>query len=267
MTIKGLILIGKGKMLMISVYNLTKEIRQAKKQITVFRNLNCAINSGEFVAIYGPVGSGKSSVIQVLGMLESPSYGKYVFEQNDISIMTEDEMIKFRSNKIGLVFSSPLLIPHLSILENIELPLVYSGMESADRESRVLSIADTLEIVDILSSRTEEITFFQKILVSFARALVTSPRVLIMDEPTSGLGSLEAEEILQLIQKLNREGLTVILGTQDFDTAKHAKRVFVMKDGELSKDVIVSEPINAIEVLKNLKKEDINKRGGEHDGI
>lgn len=199
------------------------------------KDINLTINEGEFVAIIGPSGSGKSTLMNILGLLDRPTSGSYHLDNRDVAHLSDDHLAEIRNKKMGFVFQSFNLLNRTSALENVALPLIYSG---ASRVERIKKAAKTLADVglgDKLNSRPNQLSGGQQQRVAIARALVTNPQIIFADEPTGNLDSKTGIEILKLLEDLNKNGKTVILITHDQNIAKHAQKIIFLKDGEIIK--------------------------------
>ncbi|KKQ51149.1 MAG: ABC-type transport system, involved in lipoprotein release, ATPase component [Parcubacteria group bacterium GW2011_GWD2_38_11] len=233
-------------MKLIEVENLVKTYDSEGVQTQAMRGLTFTIEKGEFVSIMGPSGSGKSTLMQILGMLDRPSEGVYLFEGKDINSYSDDELSKLRNKKIGFVFQSFNLLPRTTVYENTELPLLYDEdhLEVHNEEK----INKALEAVG-MSHRTQylsnQLSGGEKQRVAIARALVNDPEVIFADEPTGNLDSKSGLAVMRILQKLNNEGHTVILVTHETYTAQHAKRILNMKDGMVVSDELVKDRLIA----------------------
>lgn len=199
------------------------------------KDINLLINKGEFVAIVGPSGSGKSTLMNILGLLDHPTSGKYLLDEHDVSKLKENSLAELRNKKIGFVFQNFNLLNRTSALENVALPLIYSGVSKRDRLNRARQALDIVGLSDKLNSRPNQLSGGQQQRVAVARALVTNPEVLLADEPTGNLDSKTGAEIIKLFHTLNKAGRTIILITHDPNIAQQANRVISLKDGEVVK--------------------------------
>lgn len=197
------------------------------------KNINLTIDKGDFTAIVGPSGSGKSTLMNILGLLDKPSTGTYILDDQDVSRLGENTLAQLRNKKIGFVFQQFNLLPRTSALDNVALPLIYSRMEKLEREGKAKTALEKVGLVDKLRSRPNQLSGGEQQRVAIARALVTDPEIILADEPTGNLDSKTGEEILKILQKFNKTGKTIILITHDFEIAKHAKKVIRLKDGEI----------------------------------
>jgi putative ABC transport system ATP-binding protein len=225
---------------LIEVKNLCKTYDSEGVKTTAVSGMNFTIEAGEFVSIMGPSGSGKSTLMQMLGMLDRPSDGVYLFEGTDVEKFTDDELAKFRNKKIGFVFQSFNLLPRTSVYENVELPLLYDDdhleQHNAVKITKALAAVDMGHRTNYLSN---QLSGGEKQRVAIARALVNDPGVIFADEPTGNLDSKSGLAVMRILQRLNNEGHTVILVTHETYTAQHAKRILNMKDGAIVSDELV----------------------------
>lgn len=217
---------------MIEFRNISKYFKAGFGKIYILRNLNFAISEGEFVSIMGPSGSGKSTLLHIMGLLEEPSEGEYLFEGQEVQKLNEKRKTELHRNAIGFVFQAYHLIDELTVYENIETPLLYKGMSSSERKSRV---ADTLDRFNIVAKKDlfpSQLSGGQQQLVGVARALIGSPKVIFADEPTGNLHSEQALEIMELFKELNeKDGVTIVQVTHSEENATYGNRVIRLKDG------------------------------------
>lgn len=202
-------------------------------QLHALKNLSLTINKGEFTAVMGPSGSGKSTLMNILGLLDQPTSGKYELDGQDISDLTENEAAKLRNKKIGFIFQSFNLLSRTSALDNVALPLIYSGVSKNERIRKAKETLEQVSLGDKLDSKPNQLSGGQQQRVAIARSLVNNPEIILADEPTGNLDSKTSQEIMQLFKKLNKEGRTIILITHERDIAKYAKRIIKIKDGEV----------------------------------
>ncbi len=219
---------------MIELINLEKDYVNEEVVTPVLRNINLKIAKGEFLAIMGPSGSGKSTLMHILGFLDILTSGKYIFQDKDVSSLDDDTLATYRNQKVGFVFQSFNLLPKTSVWENVRLPLLYSG-GSVD-EKKVDQAIDSVELSHRSKYLSNQLSGGEKQRVAIARALVNNPDIIFADEPTGNLDSRSGTQIMSILQKLNAEGHTIILVTHETNTAKHAKRIVRIKDGEIVSD-------------------------------
>jgi len=237
---------------MIQLKNISKIYGKDGQQVKALDNANISIEKGEFVAIVGASGSGKSTMMNILGMLDRPTSGEYYLENKEISTLTDDELAKIRNKKIGFVFQKFHLLPKTTAIENVELPLIYSDR----KDIRKLAV-DALAKVGLSNRdkhRTNELSGGQQQRVAIARALVNEPEVILGDEPTGNLDSKSGLEVVGVFQELNRSGKTIILITHSSEVAEHANRIIRIHDGKITEDYKVEKPLDARTELAELKK-------------
>lgn len=233
-------------MALISVQNLCKTYETEGVKTPVLHDISFEIQKGEFISIMGPSGSGKSTLMQILGMLDRPSCGEYLLEGKNITQYSDDELAKIRNKKIGFVFQSFNLLPRTSVYENTELPLLYDEdhMEISNQE-KITKALDAVGMSHRTNYLSNQLSGGEKQRVAIARALVNDPEVIFADEPTGNLDSKSGLAVMRILQKLNDDGHTIILVTHETYTARHAKRVLNMKDGQIISDEIVSDRLIA----------------------
>ena len=244
-------------MSIIQLNGITRIYRTESVAVEALRGIDLEIGKGEFVAIMGPSGSGKSTLMNTLGCLDRPTSGNYLLNGIDVAKLSRDELARIRNQTLGFVFQNFHLLPRTSALENVELPLLYSDDEPGWKEIHKRSM-DALEIVglaDRAKHTPSELSGGQQQRVAIARALVTRPAILLADEPTGNLDSRTSLEIIDIIQNLNREGLTILMVTHEPDIAAFAQRTILMRDGLIRTDRR-TEPRSAPEALRNWKAEE-----------
>ncbi len=197
------------------------------------KDINLEIKKGEFLAITGPSGSGKSTLMNIIGLLDQPSSGTYILDGQDVSKLSENELASIRNKKIGFVFQSFNLLNRTSALDNVGLPLIYSGVSDRERVDRATKALELVGLGDKLQSRPSQLSGGQQQRVAIARALVTNPEIIFADEPTGNLDTKTGHEVMQLLQELNKQGRTIVLITHDTDIAMTAPRVIHVRDGQL----------------------------------
>jgi putative ABC transport system ATP-binding protein len=225
---------------MIDLSNISKIYHMGGGDITVLTDVSLSIKQGELIAIMGPSGSGKSTLMNIVGCLDRPTSGKYLFENREINAMTDDELATVRNRKIGFVFQTFNLLPRFSALKNVEIPLIYSGVPSRQRKEHALPLLERVGLADRVQHKPSELSGGQQQRVAIARALVNNPPLLLADEPTGNLDSRSGEDILHILMELNKQGVTIVIVTHDKDVASLCKRIIKLKDGR-----IVSDQVNA----------------------
>jgi putative ABC transport system ATP-binding protein len=220
----------------IRIEGLHKSYETSAGLFPALKEVSLGIAAGEFVAIMGPSGSGKSTFMNLLGCLDKPTAGRYVLDDRDVAGLGKDELALLRNRTIGFVFQGFNLLPRMSLLENVALPLIYCGVEREERQQRAHEVLAKVGLEDKANSMPNKISGGQQQRVAIARALVNRPRLILADEPTGNLDSHTSEEIMALFEELNREGITIVLVTHEADIARHAKRQVRFHDGRIVSD-------------------------------
>jgi putative ABC transport system ATP-binding protein len=226
--------------MLIRIEDLTKEYISGEVVTKVLHGLSFTIDKGEFVSIMGPSGSGKSTLMHILGFLDRASTGKFEFEGQDVTALSDDELASFRNEKIGFVFQSFNLLPRTSVLENVKLPLLYAKDKSIDVTARAKKVLDMVGLSHRLNYFTNQISGGEKQRVAIARALINKPSVIFADEPTGNLDSKSGTQVMKILQDLNEVGNTIILVTHETYTSEHAKRIVSLRDGNIVTDELVT---------------------------
>jgi putative ABC transport system ATP-binding protein len=222
----------------IRLEKVSKNYVMGKVMITALLNLNLSINKNEYVALMGPSGSGKSTLMNILGCLDTLSTGRYLLNNQDVSHMTDNELATIRNKEIGFVFQTFNLMPRMSALENVALPLVYAGKKKTEREETAGKLLQSVGLGDRMHHKPNELSGGQKQRVAIARALANKPSIILADEPTGNLDSKTSEEIMEIFGKIHELGNTVILVTHEEDISLYAHRIVRLKDGEIADDRI-----------------------------
>ncbi|SMP71909.1 putative ABC transport system ATP-binding protein [Neorhodopirellula lusitana] len=220
---------------------LVKSYVLKSETVHALRGVSFDVPEGDYVAIMGPSGSGKSTLLNMLGCLDQPTSGSLFLGDDNISLMTDDELAEIRSRRVGFVFQSYNLIQQLTVVENIQVPLYYQGRLGAKEYARAVALAEQVGLGDRLGHRPNQLSGGQQQRVAIARSLVNDPYFILADEPTGNLDSVTTDEILELFDRLNGEGRTIILVTHEDDVAERARRIVRLKDGSLYSDESVSE--------------------------
>jgi putative ABC transport system ATP-binding protein len=224
-------------MALIETRDLWKTYVMGSEEIHALRGVTIEIERGEYVAIMGPSGSGKSTLMNLIGCLDTPSKGTYLLNSKEVSQMNDNELARIRNEEIGFVFQTFNLLPRATALHNVELPLVYAGVPSKDRQERAKTALDKVELTARMMHRPNELSGGQRQRVAIARALVNNPSILLADEPTGNLDSKTGAEIMALFARLHESGNTIVLVTHEADVAAFAHRTIHIRDGRVEKDV------------------------------
>ena len=219
--------------MIITVDNINKTYKNGLLELQVLKNISFKVDKGEFLAIMGSSGSGKSTMMNILGCLDNQYEGRYILDGIDISKSSENELSEIRNKKIGFIFQSFNLLPRLTALENVELPLVYSSVPKEERHKRANELLEMVGLKDRIHHRPNELSGGQRQRVAIARALVNNPSIILADEPTGNLDSKSEEEIIEILQKLNKMGKTIVIVTHEPNIGEIAQRKIVFKDGEI----------------------------------
>ena len=222
--------------MLIDIQNLKKIYQTELIEVAALRGINLQVEKSEFVAIMGPSGSGKSTLMNILGCLDIPSEGQYLFNSVDITRLNDDELSAIRNKHIGFIFQSFNLLPRLSALHNVELPLMYAGIDKARRQGLAKTALEKVGLADRMHHRPSELSGGQRQRVSIARALVNNPGIILADEPTGALDSVSSKEIMEIFKGLHREGNTILLITHEHDVAAYGNRIIHIKDGMITSD-------------------------------
>ncbi|WP_315903182.1 ABC transporter ATP-binding protein [Clostridium sp. CX1] len=227
--------------MIIKLENLVKVYDTGAIQLKALKGVNLEIEEKEYVAIMGASGSGKSTLMNILGCLDKLTEGKYYLDGVDISSLDDNSLASIRNKKIGFVFQAFNLLPKLTAIANVELPMMYAGLPKAERERRAKTALDRVGLSDRVHHKPNELSGGQKQRVAIARALVNDPTIILADEPTGNLDSKSSEEIMGIFQELNDEGVTIVMVTHEPDIAQHTKRAIVFKDGNIISDNLVED--------------------------
>ncbi len=227
----------------IELDSIVKNYRIGTQEVRALRSVSVDIYKGEYVAIMGASGSGKSTLMNIIGCLDTPTSGKYILNGKDASSLSDNQLAEIRNAEIGFVFQVFNLLPRSSALENVMLPMVYSGVRKTERKNRATETLTDVGLADRIMHKPNELSGGQRQRVAIARALVNNPSLLLADEPTGNLDSKISEEIMQLFAEIHRKGNTLIVVTHEEDIAKHAHRIIKLKDGEVESDSINSNPV------------------------
>ena len=230
---------------MISVKDLKKTYIMGTTKVHALQSITLDIKQNEYVALMGPSGSGKSTLMNLLGCLDSPSGGDYFLNGTNVSTMTDSELAEVRNKEIGFVFQTFNLLPRLTALENVALPLVYAGASKAARNARAQEVLEAVGLGDRVDHKPNELSGGQRQRVAIARALVNKPSIILADEPTGNLDTKTSVEIMEIFEEIHRQGNTVILVTHEPDIAEHAHRMVRLRDGLVEVDVTNEKVVSA----------------------
>ena len=220
----------------ISVSNVTKVYNTGDVETTALDNVSFSIKKGEFVAIMGPSGSGKSTLMHILGALDTPTSGTYILDGEEVGKLSKDELAEIRNKKIGFVFQAFNLLPRTSAVKNVALPMTYAGVGKEKRMKKAEELLREVGLGDRVNHTSSQLSGGQMQRVAIARALSMDPAIILADEPTGNIASAQAEEIMEIFKKVNRQGHTIVMITHEPDIAAYAKRVIHIKDGKLEKE-------------------------------
>lgn len=244
----------------IDIKNLRKDYHIGDVTVHALRGINLSIRTGEFVAIMGASGSGKSTMLNILGCLDKPTSGDYFFDGSDINTMSKDALAKLRNKKLGFVFQAYNLLPRTTALENVELPLFYdSRIKAKERLERAVNALEAVGLKDRMHHMPNQLSGGQQQRVAIARSLVNDPVLILADEPTGNLDTRTSFEIMELFQELNERGRTIVYVTHEPDIAKFAVRNVIFRDGKILRETDVKERSVASEILRTLPVENIEE--------
>ncbi|WP_338751241.1 ABC transporter ATP-binding protein [Bacillus sp. FJAT-52991] len=221
---------------MIHLKNINKSYWIGKEEVPILHNINLSIEEGEYVSIMGPSGSGKSTIMNILGCLDTPTSGEYTLDGNSVLSRKENDLSKIRNEYIGFVFQNFNLLPRLSALDNVQLPLVYAKVNKKERRELAIEALTKVGLADRVNFTPTQLSGGQKQRVAIARALINKPKFILADEPTGALDTASSEQVMNLFTDLNKEGVTVVLITHEEEIAQYANRSILLRDGAIIKD-------------------------------
>lgn len=227
----------------IQVSDLTKIYQMGNQEVRALDGVSFDVQQNEYIAIMGPSGSGKSTMMNLIGCLDTPTSGTYNLNGQDVSELDDAELAEVRNREIGFVFQTFNLLPRTDCLSNVELPLIYSGVKTAERHKRAAETLERVGLGDRIDHKPNELSGGQRQRVAIARALVNNPSILLADEPTGNLDTETGEEIMMLFEELYRMGNTILVVTHEPEIAEHARRIIRLRDGEIESDVKVENPV------------------------
>lgn len=230
---------------MIKAENIVKIYKNGKLEVEALRGVSLHVDKGEFVAIMGASGSGKSTMMNILGCLDRLTSGRYLLDGEDVSALSGKHLAAVRNKKIGFVFQSFNLLPKLNALQNVELPMVYAGVSGSERRKKAMAALERVGLAERYNHRPNEMSGGQRQRVAIARSLVNDPSIILADEPTGNLDSKASVEIMSVFQELNNEGATVVMVTHEPDIAQYTKRIVTFRDGQIINDMPVNDRLFA----------------------
>ena len=227
----------------INIKDIKKIYKVGNQEVRALDGVDLHIGRNEYVAIMGPSGSGTSTMMNILGCLDSPSSGQYILNGTDVSSMADSQLAEVRNKEIGFIFQSFNLLPRYSALENVALPLIYSGDTRTERERRAEEALESVDLTDRMHHKPNELSGGQRQRVAVARALVNNPSMILADEPTGNLDTKTSVDIMKLFAKIHNKGNTIIVVTHEEDIARHAHRIIRLRDGKIESDEINHNPV------------------------
>jgi putative ABC transport system ATP-binding protein len=233
----------------IQIKAIVKNYYVGTQIVKALRSVDIDINKNEYVAIMGPSGSGKSTLMNIIGCLDTPTSGKYILNNRDVSKLQDNQLAEIRNNEIGFIFQTFNLLPRYTTLENVMLPLIYAGLSKHERKKRAIEVLESVGLGDRITHRPNELSGGQKQRVAAARALVNHPSIILADEPTGNLDSKTSIDMMELFNEIHERGNTIIIVTHEPDIAKYAERIIRLMDGQIE-----SDKLNKSQKVKAIKK-------------
>ena len=230
---------------LIELRDVTKIYQMGQTEVRALAGVSIDVYPNEYVAVMGPSGSGKSTMMNIIGCLDTPTGGTYHLRGHSVGAMTDDELAEIRNREVGFVFQTFNLLPRVNCLQNVELPLIYSGQRKSDRRRQAARALESVGLGDRMDHKPNELSGGQRQRVAVARALVNDPSIILADEPTGNLDSKTGEEIMLLFEQLYRRGNTLLVVTHEDEIARHARRIVHLRDGLVEQDLRVDEPVLA----------------------
>lgn len=227
----------------IKIQGIKKFYKVGTQEVKALNGVDIVIHQNEYVAIMGPSGSGKSTIMNILGCLDSPSGGSYILNGTDVSKMDDGDLAEVRNKEIGFIFQSFNLLPRYTALDNVSLPLIYSGIGKAERDRRATETLESVDLTDRMHHKPNELSGGQRQRVAVARALINKPSIILADEPTGNLDSKTSIDIMKLFAQIHNKGNTIIVVTHEEDIAKHARRIIRLRDGLIESDTLNNNPV------------------------
>ncbi len=252
----------------INIKSVSKIYKIDKFNVNALNGINLEISEGEFVAIMGPSGSGKSTLMNIIGCLDTPTKGSYTLDSQDVSKLNDNRLAEIRNKKVGFVFQTFNLLSRYNAIDNIELPLIYSkGRLPKPRREMIMDAIKAVGLKGREKHRPSQMSGGERQRVAIARALINSPAIILADEPTGNLDTRTGEEIMAILQELNIQGRTILLVTHEMDIARHTNRILYLRDGIITGEEKIREPVSAKDSLKNMPtlEERISKLEGNND--
>lgn len=243
-------------MKIIETSNISKRYVMGTEVIEALKSVSIAVSRGEYVAFMGPSGSGKSTLMNIIGCLDTPTAGRYVLNNKDVSDMSENELAEIRNKEIGFVFQTFNLLPRMSSLENVALPLIYAGYNKADRTEKAMLALRNVGLENRAGHKPNELSGGQRQRVAVARALVNDPSILLADEPTGNLDTKTSYEIMDLFDQLHSKGNTIVMVTHEEDIARYAHRIIRLRDGLIESDTVNPNPTKVGHMAKEAREQD-----------